>query len=60
MDHVARSFAGRTAGEMMEGVRVTAGKVGTQAQRLRTEAVRWRKVRASERGGKGAGGGRFS
>lgn len=41
---VARSFGGRTVGEMLEGVRITAGRVGQHAQRLRAEAVRWRKV----------------
>lgn len=43
--HVARSLAGLTVGEMMEGVRDTAGKVGGEARRLRTEAVRVQKVR---------------
>lgn len=42
--HVARSISGRTAGELVEGVKMTADKVGAQAQRLRTEALRWRKV----------------
>lgn len=52
VSHVARSLAGLTAGEMMEGVKDTAGKVGGQARRLRTEAARMHKVR---RGG-GEGG----
>lgn len=47
--HIARSISGRTAGEMVDGVRVTAGKVGAQAQRLRTEALRWRKVKRRKR-----------
>lgn len=41
---LSRSLSGLTAGEMMEGVKDTAGKVGDEARRLRTEAVRVQKV----------------
>lgn len=41
---VAQSVAGLTAGDMMEEVRDTAGKVGGKARRLRTEAMRVQKV----------------
>lgn len=61
VNRVSRSLAGLTAGEMMEGVRDTAGKVGGQARRLRTEAVRMQRVRGWRLGlgggGESCGGG---
>ncbi|CAM9536600.1 unnamed protein product [Pylaiella littoralis] len=50
VNRVSRSLAGLTAGEMMEGVRDTAGKVGGQARRLRTEAVRMQRELLDETG----------
>lgn len=54
VQHVARSFTGLTAGALLEGVRVTAGKVGAQANRLRAEAVRIQKVSTNDSGVKAA------
>ncbi|CAN0313983.1 unnamed protein product, partial [Ectocarpus sp. 12 AP-2014] len=47
---LSRSLSGLTAGEMMEGVKDTAGKVGDEARRLRTEAVRVQKELLDESG----------
>lgn len=47
---VSRSLEGLTAGEMMEGVKDTGGKVRGEARRLRTEAARVQKVNRSKFG----------
>lgn len=52
---VAKSLTGLTAGDMVEGVRDTAGKVGGKARRLRTEAMRVQKVREGVKGEEGRG-----